>query len=130
MAKFKNVLLIDDDPLTILICEKMMAITGFCDNVNATMNGTLGLNYLREKVDSDHENIPQIILLDLNMPPLNGWEFLDQFAQIAPSIETAPPIYILSSTVDPEDLKRAMSYASVKGFISKPLTKEQLDAIV
>lgn len=122
-------MLIDDDPLTILICEKMMALTGFTENVKATLNGTEGLNYIQEKANNDPENIPQLILLDLNMPPLNGWEFLDQFAQVAPSLEKIPPIYILSSTVDPEDQKRAMSYALVKGFISKPLTKEQLEKI-
>lgn len=130
MPKFKNVLLIDDDPLTILICEKMMALTDFTHKVDSALNGTDGLKFLSDKVNNDPENIPQVILLDLNMPPLNGWEFLDQFAQIAPSLERVPPIYILSSTVDPEDQKRATTYASVKGFISKPLSKEQLDAIV
>ncbi len=130
MSKFKNVLLIDDDQLTILICEKMISLTAFADKVMTALNGSDGLNFLRNLIDNDTSNIPQVILLDLNMPPLNGWEFLDEFTKMVPALQQVPPFYILSSTVDPEDEKRAMSYSCVKGFISKPLTKEQLDKIV
>jgi CheY-like chemotaxis protein len=63
------------------------------------------------------------------MPVMNGWDFLEEYENIKATLHRLPRIFILSSTVDPEDYKRAKSYTSVEDFISKPLSKENLDRI-
>jgi len=63
------------------------------------------------------------------MPIMNGWEFLDTFAELHQTLQKVPPIYILSSTVDSADESKGMSYPYVKNFLSKPLTKEHLQQI-
>ncbi len=69
---------------------------------------------------------PNFILLDINMPGMNGWEFLDGLQQSEISSSKLPIIYMLSSSLDPEDEAKARKSALVKGFISKPLEVEKL----
>jgi CheY-like chemotaxis protein len=70
---------------------------------------------------------PTLLFLDLNMPVMNGWEFLDQLKKIKDTI--AFPIYITTSSVDPEDKQKAESHSFVKGFIEKPLSLEKLESL-
>ncbi|MFN4005902.1 MAG: response regulator [Chitinophagaceae bacterium] len=129
MAKFNNVLLVEDDPITVLVCERIIKMTGFSEVVNTMDNGKDAIEFIKEKIASDHKNLPDVIFLDINMPIMNGWEFLQHFDTIKEQLPKLPQIFILSSTVDPEDFKRAASYPTVKNFISKPLIKEHLDEI-
>jgi CheY-like chemotaxis protein len=72
------------------------------------------------------EEIPNFILLDINMPGMNGWEFLEAYQQSGVNSENIPSIYMLSSSLDPEDEAKARKSDFVKGFISKPLEVEKL----
>jgi CheY-like chemotaxis protein len=69
---------------------------------------------------------PQIIFLDLNMPVMNGWDFLDVLQRKNIKLD----VYILTSSVDPNDKKKAEKYENVKGFLTKPLSKETLEPIL
>jgi CheY-like chemotaxis protein len=129
MAKFKTVLLIEDDPITVMVCERIIRMTGFAEKVVSVTNGQEAMELIQEQANTHPEELPQLIFLDINMPVMNGWEFLGQFHQLQPFFSRQPDIYILSSTVDPEDYKKAASYQVVKQFISKPLTKELLNDI-
>lgn len=129
MSKFRKVLLIEDDSITVLVCERIIKLTEFADEVISVNNGQEALDYFQQETGNTGNGFPEIIFLDINMPIMNGWEFLDEFGNIQSSLKKLPLIFILSSTVDPEDEKKGMSYPYVKNFISKPLTKEHLDAI-
>ncbi|TAE08322.1 MAG: response regulator [Bacteroidetes bacterium] len=129
MKQFNNVLLVEDDPITVLVCERIIKMTGFAQQVRVANNGQEALDFLQEMGSQNSENLPELIFLDINMPVMNGWEFLQKFGSVQQLFTHTPDIYILSSTVDPEDFKRAQQFAIVKSFISKPLVKEHLEEI-
>lgn len=128
MTKFKNVLLVEDDPITILVCERIIKINHFAENVVSKSNGLEGLNFILNLIETN-QPLPDIIFLDINMPIMNGWDFLNELAGKKNLVNKIPVVYILSSTVDPEDFKKAESYECVKKTISKPLTTSILDQI-
>ena len=129
MAKFTNVLLVEDDPITIMVCDRIIKMSAFAENVTSCENGKKAIDFLNNQTAAS-SYIPDIIFLDINMPVMNGWDFLEEFEKIHHTYKATPRVYILSSTVDPEDYKKAKSYSSVEDFISKPLSKEFLDKIV
>lgn len=124
-----RVLIIDDDPILIMVCSRLMNITGFSQTVTSSRDGKEGFEQLKQALDSAPETLPDLILLDINMPVMNGWDFLDLYAGIEARLPKKICIVMLSSTVDQADYDRANSYAQVCGFYSKPLTKENLPDI-
>ncbi len=129
MHKFARILLIDDDPITILVCERMIQITNFGDKIDAFKNGLEAMEQIEAQLKDGAEEMPEVIFVDLNMPVMNGWEFLERFNTLSIPSNKMPLVYILSSTVDCTDQANALSYPFVKDFISKPLTKEHLENI-
>jgi CheY-like chemotaxis protein len=129
MARFNKVFLIEDDPITVMVCERIMKMTDFATEVKSFANGHDAIIFFREMVESENIDAPDIIFLDINMPVMNGWDFLNEFSQLKAAEKLSPRIFILSSTVDPEDYKKASAYTAVEGFISKPLTKEHLNEV-
>ncbi len=127
MAKFTDVLLVEDDPITIMVCERIIKMTLFAEKVTSCQNGKIALDYLLSV--SGKEVMPKIIFLDINMPVMNGWDFLIELDKVKSKFNEVPGIYLLSSTVDPEDYTKAKDFWLVKDFISKPLSKEVLDKI-
>lgn len=125
MSKYNKVLLIEDDPITIMVCDRILKMTGFGTTIISKVNGQEAIDYLKSLIETS-EPIPEVIFLDINMPVMNGWDFLNEFKELKKSFSFTPKIFILSSTVDPEDTKKAKSYDCVVGSISKPLTKEHL----
>lgn len=128
MTKFAEVLLVEDDPITILVCDRIIKMTSFAEVVKTCENGKIAIDFLHSI--GDEGKIPPIIFLDINMPVMNGWDFLEEFEKVKENFKELPRIYLLSSTVDPEDYKKAKNYSQVQDFISKPLTKEALAGIV
>lgn len=127
MAKFTDVLLVEDDPITIMVCDRIIKMTSFADKVKSCENGKIAIDYLSGLAENN--SIPKIIFLDINMPVMNGWDFLEEFERIRSRFNLLPRIYLLSSTVDPEDYNKAKSFTLVADFISKPLSKEALQKI-
>lgn len=124
-----RVLIVDDDPILIMVCTRIMKITGFSEEVVSAKEGREGMDYLYKQLQESPYNLPELILLDINVPVLNGWEFLDEFIELLPQIPTTIPVYMLSSTIDQADFDKAETYSVVKGFYSKPLTRENLAEI-
>jgi CheY-like chemotaxis protein len=127
MAKFRDVLLVEDDPITIMVCDRIIKMTSFAEKVKSCENGKIGIDYLTDL--DENSPTPTIIFLDINMPVMNGWDFLEEFEKIKSRFTPLPRIYLLSSTVDPEDYKKAQKFSLVQDFISKPLSKEALQNI-
>ncbi len=117
MPKDQRILLVDDDPIFLTLAE--LAIKKERSNVEIfkAFNGEEAIEFLsKEDVDT--------IFLDLNMPVMNGWEFLDEFAGTESS---SNKIFILTSSIDPSDRKRAEENPLVSSMLEKPLNKEKIE---
>lgn len=121
-----NLLVIDDDDINIFIIKKIVEKTGYEAKMVAKTNGQLAIDYINELI-STRQPLPQLILIDINMPILNGWEFLEAYEKLG--IEENIDMYMLSSSVYENDIEKAKTYKTVKGFISKPLSIERLIAL-
>lgn len=123
MRKLDVACIIDDDELFTYVLSKQMQVIDFCRTVLVFHNGLEALNYLRPIVESP-EALPSVILLDLNMPVLDGWQFLDEFIQLRPVRKIT--VYIVSSSIDAADHEKALAYKEVANFYIKPVTGEDL----
>jgi len=117
-----NLLVIDDDDINIFIIKKIVEKTGYNVNMVSKANGLLAIEYLKETLGG--ALFPQLVLIDINMPVLNGWEFLDAYEEL--HVTQRVDMYMLSSSVYENDIEKAKTFAKVKGFISKPLSIERL----
>lgn len=124
MKKIDIACIIDDDPIFVFGVKKIMKLINFCKSLMVFTNGEEALNNLKTII-SANEKLPDVILLDLNMPVLDGWQFLEEFTKIR--CEKKIIIYLVSSSVDPEDLLKAKSYELVSDYIVKPVTIEKLE---
>lgn len=120
MAYFKEILLVDDDPINNLINRRLISKVSLGEEVTEFLSGIVALEHIRILTDPE----PILIFLDINMPLMNGWEFLDQYMQDYPNREDH--IIILSSSIDFLDRLKAQDYHIVAGFLEKPLTLEKL----
>ncbi|NQZ76586.1 MAG: response regulator [Ekhidna sp.] len=116
MQNLSRILLVDDDPIFLTLAE--LAIKKDSDSIEIfkAMNGEEAISFLKL-------NAVDIIFLDLNMPVMNGWEFLDALPEIESHDEK---IYILTSSIDPSDQKKADQSPLVTAMLEKPLDREKI----
>lgn len=124
MEMFLKVLIIDDDPILVFLLKKMVANSGLHENPITFENGQLALDFLIQDVDPDHR---YIIFLDINMPVLDGWMFLRQITEVGGPEQFH--IYMVSSSTDQTDVKRAMSSPYTRDYLIKPITSEKIERI-
>ncbi len=129
MSKLKKILLIDDDTINnFIVLNKLNNIALSLDAVSV-LNGREGLDYLNKCI-LENLDFPELILLDINMPVLDGWGFLDEFEKLEKNYQQKTVIYMVSSSVYIEDIEKAKEYSQIKQFISKPLSKDKLTEII
>ena len=117
------VLCIDDDDITLTVCKAIIAKTHLFEEVVTAMNGQEALDFYNALMEENAppEKFPGLIFLDLTMPVMDGWEFLDKFTTNYQYLDKTK-IAILTSSVNPAEKRRALQYPGVIDFISKPLT--------
>jgi len=121
----ETVLIIDDDQIHHFTIEKTIQLHGFSKHIISFHNGYDALSFLHENLDCP-EILPDIIFLDLNMPVINGWQFLQQFAVIKSKIQKKIKIYVVSSSVIESEVKKAIAIKEVSGYIEKPFKPSAL----
>jgi CheY-like chemotaxis protein len=128
---FKSVMVIDDDPDARMICELRLLHAKFCEKVIGCENGLKAIQYFtsQEVMEKEQQLVPEIIFLDLNMPVMDGWQFLEEFGSKYHQKFPQTAIFILSSTVDPHDAERASFDPLIMGFMTKPLTANHLERL-
>ncbi|TDE07642.1 response regulator [Flavobacterium sandaracinum] len=126
-----QILCIDDDPITLMLCKKVIIRSSFSSEIITSQNGEEALNFFNTIKHTSNKNKPivqpQLIFLDLNMPVMGGWEFLDYFNSTDFEEFNTIKVVVLSSTIDPEDLEKSKKYPMVIDFLSKPITQSMLE---
>lgn len=124
-----TILCVDDDPITLMLFKMVISKASFSNEIATARNGEVALKYFDEIKKTNSINKTQLIFLDLNMPLMDGWEFLDSFSTSEYAEFHNTKIIILSSTIDPEDLEKSKKYPMVIDFLSKPISKEMLESL-
>lgn len=118
-----KVFIIDDDSIHQRIAQIMIEKHNLFSSHESYTNAQQALDFLNDNPDNT-EDLPDVILLDLNMPVMDGWDFLDFFEDLQKKLKKKIRIYIVTSSVDEKDRARSQSYSTVRGFISKPLSPD------
>ncbi len=128
MARYKKVMLVDDNEIDNLINQEMIRSTNFADEILVFQTGQEALAYLEDNQKSS-DLLPEIIFLDINMPVMNGFQFLGLFEELSESVQLTCKIIMLSSSISPKDIDQAASSRYVRKYLNKPLNERYLGAI-
>jgi CheY-like chemotaxis protein len=125
----KRIFLIDDDPIFVFLAMKILETVDKTVKIDIFADGELAIDHLNA-VRQIKELLPDIIFLDLNMPVLDGWGFLEQYSVIYSGLIKEIKLYILTSSISPEDIAHASEYPLISGYLIKPMEKEKMEEIV
>lgn len=117
--------LVDDDKVFQLIASRTIKATRLTDKILQFMNGEEALIYLRENA-ANSDALPDILFLDINMPIVDGWMFMDDYVNLVKDkIQKTIRIYMVSSSIDPRDVERARSISDIREYVIKPISQEK-----
>lgn len=128
MRKVEMACIVDDDKIYVYGVRRLFEIYSICDKVLVFNNGQEAIDYLRKVADVP-EDLPDVILLDINMPVMDGWDFLDEYKKLKSSITKDITIHMVSSSIHSDDVDRAKSYEEVSGYFTKPVMQEDFKKI-
>jgi CheY-like chemotaxis protein len=129
MAAVKNIYLIDDDKLFVFLLKKTIGLTGIASRITDFADGKAALEFIKENRDNA-DILPDVIFLDLRMPIMDGWEFIEEFTPLEPKLAKKNKLYVFSSSISPYDIDKAKSINLVTDFIIKPILKEKFIEIL
>jgi len=121
----KHLMIVDDDPILVFLIKKIFEQDDSSYVFIEAENGRQAMNYLENSINIR----PDLILLDINMPVMDGWQFLNEFDLLKKSGNNEIPVMIISSSIDPSDIEKSKLYSSVIRFLSKPFTKAHIEEI-
>jgi two-component system chemotaxis response regulator CheY len=120
---------VDDDSIFQFTATRLLESAKLTRQILHFENGQEALDYL-EKNASQPELLPDFLFLDINMPIVDGWMFLEDFEKLKSRMSKQFPIYMVSSSIDPRDMNRAREFAEVKDFVIKPVTIERFSELL
>lgn len=118
-------MLVDDSEIDNLVNNHIITRNELCNHIIVLTSAHEALAYLQGCIEGTKTMVPDLILLDINMPIMNGFGFLKEFEKLPSTFTDKIKIIMLSSSVDPNDIRKSNESPHVSGFISKPLTVEQ-----
>ena len=122
-----NFIVIDDSKLDCFIAEKIIKNTGRCENVNTFQQAADALTYIKTLTPDGKQTI---IFVDIQMPVMNGFEFVETFEKLPQETRSGFSIYMLSSSINENDIAKVKSYTSVRQFLNKPLTNGTISIVL
>jgi len=124
-AKFQNVMVIDDNRIDLYIASRMITQNNFGKNVMQNSSALEALKFLRENQENLSE-LPDVIFLDIYMPVMSGFEFMDEYDKLTAPLKNNCKVFIISSSLDEQDITRANNDENIVAMKEKPITKEFL----
>ncbi len=131
---FDQILCVDDDPVTLMLLKILISKALITKEIITASNGEEAMCYFQKLLSNKNTvttTYPKIILLDLNMPIMGGWEFLDTFIKNDLGLVFKnTKVFVVSSSMDQHDIEKSKSYPIVIDFFSKPMTKEKINLML
>ena len=122
--------IIDDDSIYVNLVKRIIDTKKLCNNLLIFNDGKESIDYFEALLQNlTADKIPDIIFLDLNMPIMDGWEFLELFTKIKPRFNKTITLYVVSSSINPVDVERAKSLSSVTDYLVKPVNIDDFETI-
>lgn len=128
MGKKRKIAVIDDDEVFHLIVQKQLEMKNFDCDILKFYNGDKAINFFRDKI-GESADLPELVMLDVNMPVKDGWGFLEEFNQLPGDFRKSIKIYMVTSSVIQSDIDRASHHEDVVEFVSKPISNDKLEEI-
>ncbi len=129
MAKPFIICLIDDDDVYQFTFTKSLKGNKIAKKILVFSDGEEAIDFMIDNI-SNTEILPDVIFLDINMPVMDGWEFLEEFVELKPKVGKEITVYMVSSSVDPADVNRAKAISDVSDYLIKPVAEDQLGKII
>lgn len=127
--KLENILLVDDDDDCNYFHKRLLNDMKCAENVEVTTDGQEALDYLTTKVSDGKYPQPQIIFLDINMPVMDGWEFMEEYKKLNAYQKGEIVLIMLTTSLNPDDKARASKFEDIKDFQNKLLTRKRMEEI-
>lgn len=128
MDKIKKVAVIDDDQVFQLIIKKQIEMKEIQCEIMSFYNGQEAIEFFEANVDAE-EKWPDLVMLDVNMPVKNGWDFLEDYKFLPQDLRGKVKLYMVTSSVIQSDIDRANGNENITSFVSKPITNEKLEEV-
>jgi CheY-like chemotaxis protein len=132
--KLKCVLLIDDDEPTNFMSNMVLEEADCTNHIQIVQSAKKALDYLSTPTEPCKEQgshpYPELIFLDINMPAMNGWEFLDRYSQLKQPSAQKPVIIMLTTSINPDDQLKAEKIPLIDGFENKPITSNMVEKLI
>lgn len=130
MTEDRLIFLVDDDPINNMINKQLLNRVDADWKSKDFLTVREALDTVSKGLNEGEEPLPTIIFLDINMPVLNGWDFLDEYQNLPANFRDECRLFILSSSIDKQDIQTARQYQDVRDYLTKPLTKDVLRDIL